>query len=164
MISSIHWGMLIEDGFLPTIPRWRTLIATLRFWQCLTEKTLCPHARKASARWQALSAKQRVRIFWKKIERYPTAETAIALVVLTTSTLSRFVCCGKEVKVRLRLNALLPCSTLVELRFLQSHGAAGGPKGEPCTDEATYSFTSISSLRPASALTAQSKSNRLTKS
>ena len=57
MMASVHWRILIEEGYLPTIPRWKALIIDLRFWQRLVEKTLCRHARKASSRWQYLTAK-----------------------------------------------------------------------------------------------------------
>ena len=155
--------MLIEDGFLPAIPRWRTLIATLSFWQRLIGKALCSHARKISARWQVLTTKQRVRFFWKKIERDPTAEIAIAPAVLTAPTLSRLVCCGREVPVRPTLNALLPRTTLVRRLFLDSHSGVSEYNDEPNVATGSYSFTSVSSLLPASTLFAQLKSCRLEK-
>ena len=119
MMASVHWRILIEERYLPTIPKWKALITDLRFWQRLVKKTLCRHARKVSSRWQYLTAKQSDRFFQRRLERDPANETAVAPAAPASSTLSRFVCFGQEVPVRIHCHFVWIGSTQVDIRFPQ---------------------------------------------
>ena len=155
MMASVHWRILIEEGYLTTIPRWNALITDLRFWQRLVEKTLCRHARKASSRWQYLTAKQSDRVFWRRLERDPANETAVAPAAPMSSTLSRLVCFGKEVPVRIHCHRVWIESTQVDILFPQPNNE------ENVFGGTAYSLTSSSSLLPTRTLTVQTKSNRM---
>ena len=69
LMASFHWRTMIEEGFLPTIPRWRALIRDLSFWERMVRQTLCKFVRRAASQWLHLSTKQRHRRFWIQIER-----------------------------------------------------------------------------------------------
>ena len=78
LMASFHWRTLIEEGFLPTIPRWRALIRDLSFWERLVSQTFCRFVRRATSQWLHLSTKQHHRLFWIKIERYdPLSEIPV---------------------------------------------------------------------------------------
>ena len=79
LMASFHWRTLIEEGFLPTIPRWRALIRDFIFWERFVSQTLCRFVRRAASQWLHLFTKQHHRLFWIKIERYdPARETPVA--------------------------------------------------------------------------------------
>ena len=87
LLDSFCWRTMIEEGFLPTIPRWRALIRDLSFWERLVSQTLCQFARKAASQWlhlsTELSTKQRHRLFWMQIERGdPASESPVGPRVL----------------------------------------------------------------------------------
>ena len=83
LMASFHWRTLIEEGFLPTIPRWRALIRDLSFWERLVSQTFCRFVRKAASQWLHLSTKQRHRLFWIQIERCdPASESPVGPRVL----------------------------------------------------------------------------------
>ena len=82
LMECIHWRTLIEEGCLPTVPRWRGILRDLRFWERLVTQTLCRFARKAASQWihlsTELSTEQRHRLFWRQIERGdPKCETPV---------------------------------------------------------------------------------------
>ena len=83
LMASFHWRTQIEEGFLPTIPRWRALIRDLSFWERLVSQTLCKFVRRAASQWLHLSTKQRHRLFWIQIERCdPANESPVGPRVL----------------------------------------------------------------------------------
>ena len=49
LMECIHWRTLVEEGILPTVPRWRGILRDLRFWERLVTQTLCRFARKADS-------------------------------------------------------------------------------------------------------------------
>ena len=82
LMECIHWQTLVEEGFLPTVERWRSILRDLRFWERLVTQTLCRFARKAASQWihlsTELSSEQRYRLFWWHIERGdPKRETPV---------------------------------------------------------------------------------------
>ena len=77
-----HCRTLIEEGVLPTVPRWRSLVRDLRFWKRLVAQVLCRFALSAASRWfdisTSLSTQQRRRKFWLCYERSdPACETPV---------------------------------------------------------------------------------------
>ena len=140
MMASVHWRILIEEGYLPTIPKWKALITDLRFWQRLVEKTLCRHARKASSRWQYLTAKQSDRLFWRGLERDPANETAVAPAAHTSSTLSRLVCFGQKVPVRKHYHCVWIGFTQVDIRFPPPNDGENIHDTQPPVSQALHLF------------------------
>ena len=82
LMECIHWRTIVEEGILPTVPRWRSILRDLCFWERLVTQTLCKFARKAASQWihlsTELSSEQRYRLFWWNIERGdPKRETPV---------------------------------------------------------------------------------------
>ena len=80
---------------------------------------------------------------------------AVAPAAPTSSTLSRLVCFGKDVPVRIRCHRVWIGSTQVDIRFPWPNGE------ENFCGSTAYSFTFFSFF-PTHILTAQTKSNRMT--
>ena len=91
---------------------WKMLIATLHFWTRLTVKVLFPHSLQASVRWQALASRHRRQLFWKGMEQDPECESAVAPPTSAASTLSRLICCGREVAVPWAYDPNCPSTTV----------------------------------------------------